>query len=48
MFSYVDAPTEVWTPETGSLESKNPILDAGLLAYGIGLWIVDDGYCAKN
>ena len=42
------AQTEIWTPETGSLESKDPDLERGLLAYGIGLWLVDAGYCARN
>ena len=42
------AQTEIWTPETGSLESKDPDLERGLLAYGIGLWLVDAGFCAQN
>ena len=47
-FSGVDVSTEIWTPETGLLESKSPILERGILAYGIGVWLVDDGYCAKS
>ena len=40
--------TEIWELESESLQTQQPVLDRGLMSYGIGMWLVDEGYCAKN
>ena len=46
--SNAQAVTEIWESDSESLQTQQPVLDRGLMSYGIGMWLVDEGYCAKN
>ena len=48
LFSNAEAVTEMWESESGSLQTQQPVLERGQMSYGIGMWLVDKGYCAKN
>ena len=47
-FSNAQAVTEIWESDSESLQTQQPVLERGLMSYGIGMWLVDEGYCAKN
>ena len=48
IFSNAQAVTEIWESDSESLQTQQPVLERGLMSYGIGMWLVDEGYCAKN
>ena len=48
IFSNAQAVTEIWESESESLQIQQPVLERGLMSFGIGMWLVDEGYCAKN
>ena len=43
-----EAVTAIWESKSESLQTQEPVLERGQMSYGIGMWLVDEGYRAKN